>query len=102
VDRGVCFTVTELEPFVADSRLRRRLGLPPWAPQLSTWQRALAHWIERGLYALLFAMPFSGFWLIFVSDDAVGLHVAAHITLFVVAAAHVIFVATKRLLPRML
>lgn len=81
---------------------RRHAGLPPWAPQLTSWQRTLAHWTERALYTLLFLIPASGLWLVLVSDDAVALHVAAHIALFVVLAVHVTFVLTRRLLPRML
>jgi cytochrome b561 len=81
---------------------RRHTELPPWAPQLSSWQRTLAHWTERALYLLLFVIPLSGLWLVFVSDDAVGVHVGAHIAFFVALAAHVGLVLGKRLLPRML
>ena len=81
---------------------RRRAGLPPWAPQLTAWQRTLAHWTERALYLLLLAIPLSGLWLVLVSDDAVAVHVAAHIAFFVVLAAHVGLALGKRLLPRML
>ncbi len=81
---------------------RRHAGLPPWAPQLTAWQRTLAHWTERALYALLFVIPASGLWLVLVSDDAVFVHVAAHVVFFVVLAAHVCLVLTRRLLPRMI
>jgi cytochrome b561 len=80
---------------------RRRAGLPPWAPQLSAWQRSLAHWTERALYLLLFVIPLSGLWLVFVSDDAVGVHVGAHVAFFCALAAHLGLVLGKRLLSRM-
>ena len=81
---------------------RRHTTLPAWAPQLTAWQRTLAHWTERTLYALLFVIPGTGLWLVFVSDDAVELHVAAHVALFVTVAVHVTLVLSRRLLPRML
>jgi cytochrome b561 len=81
---------------------RRHAGLPPWAPQLAGWQRTLAHWNERILYLLLFVIPLSGLWLVFVAEDAVGVHVAAHIAFFTAAATHVGLALAKRLLPRML
>lgn len=81
---------------------RRRTALPPWAPALSAGERTLAHWTERTLYALLFAIPLSGLWLVLVSDDAVGVHVAAHVAFFLAFAAHVGLVARRRLLRRML
>jgi cytochrome b561 len=81
---------------------RYHAGLPPWAPQLSGWQRTLAHWTERALYLLLFVIPLSGLWLVLVSDDAVGVHVAAHIALFVALTAHLGLALGKRLVPRML
>jgi len=81
---------------------RRHSTLPPWAPGLSPAERILAHWTERALYLLLFAIPLSGLWLVLVSDDAVGVHVAAHIAFFVALAAHVGVVLWRGLLPRML
>ena len=62
---------------------RRRAGLPPWAKTLSTAERTLAHWTERALYLFLFVVPVTGLWLIFVSDDAVPVHIASHIAIFV-------------------
>jgi cytochrome b561 len=81
---------------------RRHAGLPPWAPQLGPAGRTLAHWTERALYALLFVIPLSGLWLVVVSDEAVAVHIGAHIALFVAVAAHLGLVLTRRLLPRML
>lgn len=79
---------------------RRRQGLPPWAPTLSTAERTLAHWTERVLYALLFLVPLTGLWLVLVSDDAVGLHVASHVAFFVALAAHVGLVLKHQLADR--
>lgn len=80
---------------------RRRTALPPWAPALTAADKVLAHWTERALYVLLFAIPLSGLWLV-VSDDALALHVTAHVAFFVAFAAHVGLVARRRLLRRML
>ena len=80
---------------------RRRTALPPWAPALSPAERTLAHWTERVLYASLFAIPLSGLWLVLVSDDAVALHVAAHLMFFTAFAAHVGLVVIRGLLHRM-
>jgi len=79
---------------------RRRAGLPPWAPTLRPGERVLAHWTERVLYTLLFVIPLTGLWLVLVSDDAVALHVAAHITFFVAIAAHVGLVLKHQLADR--
>jgi cytochrome b561 len=79
---------------------RRHAGLPPWAETLSRAERALAHWTERALLLLLFAIPATGLWLVLVSDDAVGVHVAAHIAFFVALAAHVGLVLKHQLVDR--
>jgi cytochrome b561 len=79
---------------------RRRQGLPPWAPTLSARERVLAHWTERVLYVLLFAVPLSGLWLVLVSDDAVGVHVASHVVLFAALAAHLGLVLKHQLVQR--
>lgn len=79
---------------------RRRQGLPPWAPQLSGRERTVAHWTERALYTLLFAIPLSGLWLVLVSDDAVAVHVAAHVAFFVALAAHLGLVLKHQLIHR--
>lgn len=79
---------------------RRHHGLPPWAPTLRPAERTLAHWTERLLYLLLLAIPLTGLWLVLVSDDAVAIHVAAHIAFFVVVAAHLGLVLKHQLLDR--
>ena len=79
---------------------RSRSALPPWAPGLSAAERTLAHWTERALYVLLFAIPLTGLTLVLVSDDALGLHVASHIAFFVVVSAHVGLVLKHQLIDR--
>jgi cytochrome b561 len=79
---------------------RRRSTLPPWAPGLSSFERKLAHRTEQALYALLFAIPLSGLWLVLVSDDAVAVHIAFHIAFFVVIAAHLGLVLKHQLIDR--
>lgn len=79
---------------------RRRTTLPPWAEGLSALERTLAHWTERALYALLFAMPLSGLWLVLLNDDAVAVHVTSHIAFFVVIAAHIGLVLKHQLINR--
>ena len=79
---------------------RRRAGLPPWAEMLSSAERTLAHWTERALYLLLFVVPVTGLWLILVSDDAVPVHVASHIAMFIAIAAHVGLVLKHQLINR--
>jgi cytochrome b561 len=73
-------------------RLAWRLStpLPPWAPTLSRVERIVVHWTERALYLLMFVLPASGLSLIAVGDDdALGVHVAAHLAFFVVITVHV-------------
>lgn len=82
---------------------RRVAGLPPWAPQLSSVQRTLAVWTERALLATLVAIPLTGLVLVLTGDDdALFLHVGAHLVFFAALTAHVALVLGKRLLPRML
>lgn len=70
--------------------LWRRRGLPPWAPTLLRAERTLAHYTERSLLLLQFAIPATGLYLLAVNDDdAVGVHVATHVAFFVVIALHV-------------
>ncbi len=78
---------------------RRRAGLPPWAETLSPGERAFAAWTEKALLALLFVVPLTGLWLVLVSD-AVGVHVAGHIALYVAVAAHVGLVLKHQLIDR--
>jgi cytochrome b561 len=79
---------------------RRRTTLPPWAPTLSAGERTLAHWTERALYAALFVVPGTGLWLVLVSDDAVAIHIAAHVLLYTAIAAHLGLVLKHQLIDR--
>ena len=79
---------------------RRHSMLPPWAPGLSSVERTLADWTERALYVLLFVMPLTGLWLVLVSDDALPVHVASHITFFVAVSVHVGLVLKHQLIDR--
>jgi cytochrome b561 len=79
---------------------RRRQGLPPWAATLSAIERTIAHWTERVLYLLLVVIPVTGLWLVLVSDDAVGVHVASHVAFFVALAAHVGLVLKHQFVDR--
>ena len=77
--------------------------LPPWAPTLTPGERTLAHWTERALYVLMFAIPITGLLLILADDDDMRWpHVMTHIAFFVVFVLHVSLVVTRRLVPRML
>jgi cytochrome b561 len=79
----------------------RRTGLPPWAEGLSAGERRLAHWTERGLLLLLFAIPLSGLALVLAGDDdALPWHVATHVAFFVVLTAHVGLVLKHQLINR--
>lgn len=82
----------------------RRVGhLPPWADQLSPGQRKLLGWTERGLLAMLFAIPLTGLVLVLSGDDAaLTAHVAAHLVFFGALALHLGLVLGRGLLPRML
>lgn len=79
---------------------RWKSQLPPWAEGLSRFERRLAHRTEQALYVLLFAIPLSGLWLVLVSDDAAGVHIALHIAFFVVIAAHLGLVLKHQLIDR--
>jgi cytochrome b561 len=79
---------------------RRHAGLPPWAAGLSRFERGLAHVTERALYALLIVVPATGLWLLLVDDDAVAVHVAAHVAFFAVLALHVGLVLKHQLIDR--
>jgi len=75
--------------------------LPPWADTLSEGERTLAHWTERALYVLMFAIPLTGLWLVIVDDDdARWPHVLSHIAFFVVFVLHVSLVFKHQLLDR--
>jgi len=78
-------------------------GLPPWAEALTPTERRLATWTERTLLVLLFVIPLSGVTvLVGGDDDLLAVHVAAHVTFFVVLAGHVALVVRRRLVGRML
>jgi cytochrome b561 len=80
---------------------RWRTPLPPWAPGLSGVERTLAHWTERGLYLVMFAIPLTGLWLIAADDDdALAPHVAAHVAFFMAIALHVGLVLKHQLIDR--
>ena len=81
---------------------RRRATLAPWAPQLSPTARAVEHKVEVAFYVLLFLIPLTGLWLVLADDDAVILHVSAHLAFFIGVAIHVGLVSRHRLLRRML
>jgi cytochrome b561 len=75
--------------------------LPPWAATLTGGERTLAHWTERALYALMFAIPLTGLWLIVADDDdARWPHVLTHIAFFVVFVLHISLVLKHQLLDR--
>jgi cytochrome b561 len=79
---------------------RRTAGLPPWAEGLSSSERSLAHWTEKVLLVLLFAIPLSGLSLVLVSYDLLPLHIAAHIGFFATIATHLALVLKHQLVDR--
>ena len=79
---------------------RRHKGLPPWADGLSAGERRLAHWTERALYLLLLVIPMTGLYLVFVSEEAVALHVGSHIAFYVAFAAHLGLVLKHQVVDR--
>ena len=79
---------------------RATTPLPPWAETLSPFERTLAHWTERALYALLFLVPGSGLALVVAGDDLVALHVAAHVALYVAFALHIGLVLKHQVVDR--
>ena len=79
---------------------RHRSSLPPWAEGLSAAERTIAHWTERSLYLLLFVVPLTGLWLVLISEDALGLHVASHIAFFFALAAHLGLILKHQLINR--
>lgn len=88
---------------------RMTTPLPPWAASLSGRERRIAHWVERLLYVLMFAIPLSGLWLVVGGDDdSLGVHVATHLAFFAVVSVHIGMVLyhqlwrRDRLLRRML
>jgi cytochrome b561 len=88
---------------LATMRLSWRLltPLPPWAATLTHRERMLAHWTERALYVLMFAIPISGLLLVVADDDrALTPHVVGHLAFFVVAGLHVALVAKHQFVDR--
>ncbi|WP_370619873.1 cytochrome b [Mumia sp. Pv 4-285] len=104
-------------------RLAWRLAstLPPWPPTVTKGEQRFAQVVERTLYGLLFVVPLTGLALVlgagedfetsdrgewqapwsFADDDLlVALHVASHLTLYVVVALHVGFVLKHQLVDR--
>jgi cytochrome b561 len=81
---------------------RRINGLPPWSESLGPSQRLLVSVTERALLTLLFVVPLTGLVLLLGDDDLLWLHVTAHVTFYVVLAAHIGLVLRRGLLPRML
>ena len=75
--------------------------LPPWAETLTHGERTFAHWTERALYVLMFAIPLTGLWLILADDDGARTpHIVSHIAFFVVIVLHVGLVLKHQVLDR--
>ncbi|MGW4055916.1 cytochrome b [Streptomyces sp. NPDC004779] len=80
---------------------RRRVGLPPWAPTLSPFERRFAHRTEGALLLLTLAVPATGVVLLASGeDDLLWLHVPAQVLFLIVLAAHVGLVLKHQLLDR--
>ena len=80
---------------------RLTTALPLWAEGLSHGERTFAHWTERALYVLMFAIPLTGVWVILQDDeDAVTPHIVTHIAFFVVIVLHVGLVLKHQLIDR--
>jgi cytochrome b561 len=74
--------------------------LPPWAESLSATERHIATWTERAMLVLLFVIPVTGLVLVLGDDDALGVHVAAHIAFYLALAAHLALVLGRGLAGR--
>ncbi|WP_107774945.1 cytochrome b [Nocardioides sediminis] len=96
----VVLGVTVLLLAVARVAWRRGHGLPPWAATLSSTERRVAHWAERALLTLLFAIPLTGLSLLVAGDDVVALHVASHVAFFAALTAHLGLVLKHQLVDR--
>lgn len=79
---------------------RRLAGLPPWAETLSEAERRWAHWTERLLYATLVVMPLSGLLVLLWDDDALPVHVGAHLVFAAALASHLGLVLKHQLVLR--
>jgi cytochrome b561 len=80
---------------------RATTPLPPWSERYGPFGRTLQHWLEKAMLALLFLVPASGL-LLLRTDDLVGLHVAAHVTFYVVVGMHIVLQLFHRQVGRML
>jgi cytochrome b561 len=106
-------------------RLAWRSGtpLPPWSSRLTDGDRRVEAWVERLMYLALFAIPLSGFALLFLSgeerdvaedrewqppydvvssDTALAVHIGGHLVLYAALAVHVGLALRRRTLTRML
>ena len=87
---------------------RRATSLPAWDERLSGIDRTTEKWTEVVLLLLLFVIPATGLALVLPEgvddpeDDLLGLHIAAHVTFFVMLAVHVSIAVRRRTLGRML
>ena len=99
---------------------RQTTPLPPWDERLTELDRRIERMAERTLYWLLVLIPTSGLALLFLSGeerevsdgewqppfDLIGddlllsLHIAGHITYFIVLAVHVGIAVRRRTLGR--
>jgi cytochrome b561 len=68
---------------------RRTTPLPPWAEHLSAAERSWEAWLEKGLLALLLAVPLTDLLLAAVGTDWLAGHVTAQLLLLSVVAVHV-------------
>jgi cytochrome b561 len=105
-------------------RLAWRFGtpLPPWSDRLTERDRRLEAFTEWALYLALFAIPLSGFALLYLSgeerdvaedrewqppydvvgdDTALAVHIGGHVLLYVTLAIHVGLALRRRTLGRM-
>jgi hypothetical protein len=86
---------------------RRATSLPAWDERLSAVDRRTERWTEVVLLLLLFVIPLTGLALVLPEgvddpeDDLLALHVAAHVTFFVMLAVHVSIAVRRRTLGRM-
>lgn len=80
---------------------RRATPLPPWDSRLTPVNQRIVHATEVALLTLQFVVPATGILLV-AGGGTLSLHIAAHITFFVVFAAHLGMVIGKGLVPRML
>ena len=103
---------------------RRAVALPPWPSHLSSAERRVIHLVEMTLYAMLFAKPITGLFLLGADGDEFELfgqvevpplwpesdeseefldaaHFVTGLILLAAIVCHVALVVGRRLLPRM-